>query len=157
MSSGPQDSYVLDYDQGTARYVAIGNAVSNHARVTSSSQLGAKACNTAPQLCPLVTQWSGQWKGIPSFSLEREAPMYERDLRAWQTDLNSMVFDRSIECGQMWNPYDFMDGRQMFMQWSGANPTTTLSFGRDKYMRQVHSLETSKMVQPVDTPCAKWT
>jgi hypothetical protein len=157
MSSGPSNTYLIDYDQGTDQYVRMGNAVVQRAVDARSSQLGARACNTSAPLCPLETMWSGQWKGIPSFTLEREVPMYERYTAAWQTDLNSMQFDRAIEVGQQWDPYQFMDGRQMFAQYLGANALTTLSFGRDNYMRQVHDISTSKIVQGVDTPCQKWT
>lgn len=150
------NNYVLDFNPGTDYFENLGQSISRGTRQTKMDQLGARQCNTAPPLCPFEVQWAGQWKGVPSFTMSREVPMYERDERAWQTDLNSMQFDYGIEMARHWNPYDFMDGRQMFMQFSGAGATTELSFGRDRYMRQVHSLGTSKMVQPVYTPCARW-
>lgn len=115
------------------------------------SQLGAQKCNTDPQLCPFQTMWQGQFKGIPSFHIPDYKPIYTRDERAWTTDLNSIQFERSIECGMYWDPYRFMDGFQMFNQYSNSDYVA----GKDQYMRPVHSLETSKLVQPQFTG-AKW-
>jgi len=115
------------------------------------SQVGAVPCSTEPGLCPFETLWQGQWKGVPSFSANAYRPMYVRDERAWQTDLDSIKYDRSIETGMLWDPYRFMNGRQMLTQYLN----TDLTNGRDQYMRQVHSLETSKMVQP-DRVHGRW-
>jgi hypothetical protein len=115
------------------------------------AQLGAQKCNSEPMLCPFETIWQGQFKGIPSFHIPDYRPMYQRDERAWQTDLNSIQYERSIETGMYWDPYRFMDGRQMHTQYCNSDFVA----GKDQYMRQVHSLETSKLVQP-QFECARW-
>ena len=115
------------------------------------SQIGAVPCSTEPGLCPFETRWQAQWKGIPSFTVNSYRPKYMRDERAWQTDLNSIQYERSIETGMLWDQYRFMDGPQMLMQYLNTDTTNE----RDQYMRQVHSLETSKVVQP-DRPNGRW-
>lgn len=115
------------------------------------TQIGAQKCSSEPLLCPLETLWQGQFKGIPSFAISDYKPLYVRDERAWQTDLNSIQYERSIECGMEWDPYRFMDGRQMHTQYCNQDYVA----GKDQYMRPVHSLETSKLVQP-QVPNAKW-
>lgn len=116
-----------------------------------STQLSAQKCSSEPPLCPLETIWQGQFKGIPSFTIPDYKPMYVRDERAWQTDLDSIKYQRSIETGMEWDPYRFMDARQMHTQYCNSDYVA----GKDQYMRPVHSIETSKLVQP-QKPCAKW-
>ena len=115
------------------------------------SQVGATPCSTDSPLCPFETLWQGQWKNVPSFAVPTYRPIYTRDVRAWQTDINSLQYERSIETGLHWDPYRFMDGRQMLSQYLNTDLTT----GRDQYMRQVHSLESSKLVQP-ERPNGRW-
>ena len=108
------------------------------------SQIVNRPCSSAPPLCPFETLWRAQFKGIESFNIPAYKPIYDRDERAWQTDLNSIQFDRSIECGMEWDMYRFMDGPQLLNQFLS---TDLVAMG-DRHMRPVHSLESSKMVQP---------
>jgi hypothetical protein len=131
-----QDYGNLEIEQ---HYSELGQRQADYYRTKKvQSQIGAVPCSTEPGLCPFETLWQAQWKGIPSFTMEAYRPMYKRDERAWQTDLDSIKYERSIETGMLWDPYRFMDGPQMLMQYLN----TDLTNERDQYMRQVHSLET---------------
>ena len=115
------------------------------------SQLGAQRCDSLPPLCPIETQWQAKFKDIPSFYIPDYKPMYVRDERAWQTDLNSLQYERSIETGMLWDSYRFMDGRQLHTQYCNSDYVAA----KDRYMRPVHSIETSKLVQP-QSENARW-
>jgi len=132
-------------------YAPMATAIAQQMKGKLLSKVGSVQCDTSPPLCPFETLWEGQFKGISSLVIPTYEPMYQRDMRAWQTDLNSAQYERAIQCGAEWNPYEHMEGRQMFMQFS-ANE---MAFSRDPYMRQVSSLEASKLVQP-QLPCARW-
>jgi len=135
-------------------YAAVGHEAAKSLRThygNPMSQLGAQRCNVDPLLCPIETLWQGQFKDVDTFWIPDYRPMYQRDERAWQTDLDSLHFDRAIECGMEWDPYRFMGGRQMHNQYLSVD----LVAGNDRHMRPVHSLETSKLVQP-QFPGAKW-
>lgn len=86
--------------------------------------------------CPQEVVWRNTFPGCGSFHIPVEGKDYFRDDRLWQGDLNPKIQARYALMGKQWDPYEYMDARQAWLQFIATNNSTQ----SDKYMRAVDDL-----------------
>jgi hypothetical protein len=86
--------------------------------------------------CPQDVVWRNTFPGCGSFHIPVEGKDYFRDDRLWQGDLNPKIQARYALMGKQWDPYEYMDARQAWLQFIATNNSTQ----SDKYMRAVDDL-----------------
>lgn len=86
--------------------------------------------------CPQEVVWRNTFPGCGSFHIPVEGKDYFRDDRLWQGDLNPKIQARYALMGKQWDPYEYMDARQAWLQFIATNNSTQ----SDKYMRAIDDL-----------------
>lgn len=86
--------------------------------------------------CPQDVVWRNTFPGCGSFHIPLEGKDYFRDDRLWQGDLNPKIQARYALMGKQWDPYEYMNSRQAWLQFIATNNSTQ----SDKYMRAVDDL-----------------
>lgn len=110
------------------------------AEAQSEPRLLPEQCDPRPPPCPLRTAWQQSFKGCPTTFIEAPScNVYKRDPRLWQRNLNDVMYERSIQSSEIWDPYRHMQARQLWAQFISEDIVNR----KDKYSRPIGSLEES--------------
>jgi hypothetical protein len=110
------------------------------AEAASEPRLLPEQCDPQPPLCPLRVAWQQSFKGCPTTFIEAPScDVYKRDPRLWYRNLNDLIYERSIQAGEIWDPYRHMQARQLWAQFISEDIVNR----KDKYARPIGSLEES--------------
>jgi hypothetical protein len=103
-------------------------------------------CCPVPPPCEEKVVWQARFKGCgPSWSTSKGVSCQVAPLgdRYWVADLNPLMYQRGILTGEIWNPYQHFNARQMHTQFL----TTDFPKNRDPYTRPIQNLDQTYCAQ----------
>jgi hypothetical protein len=105
-----------------------------------------QCCPNNPSNCQEQVYWRASFKGCPTTYADDPSMRCEINPvgdRISVADLDPLKFERSIAQEAQWNPYRFMNGRQLWMQFLMHDMTNT----SDPYTRPIPNLDQSYCMQ----------
>lgn len=131
--SGMMDTVDTSAESGAQ---AIGATLLAHHMAETQADPIELECPDGPPPCPEEVVWRNTFPGCGSFHIPIEGKNYFRDERLWQGDLNPKIQERFALIGKGWDPYEYMNARQAWMQFIATNNSTQ----SDKYMKPIDDL-----------------
>lgn len=131
--SGMMDTVDTSAESGAQ---ALGATLLAHHMAESQADPIELECPDGPPPCPEEVVWRNTFPGCGSFHIPIEGKNYFRDERLWQADLNPKIQERYALIGKGWDPYEYMNSRQAWMQFIATNNSTQT----DKYMKPIDDL-----------------
>jgi len=132
-ASGSMDILDTTLESGAQN---LGTAVLANYMAQAQSDPIELECPETEVPCPQEVVWRNSFPGCGSFFVPIEGKDYFKDDRLWQGDLNPKIQERYAVMAKEWDPYQYMNSRQAWMQFIATNNSTQ----SDKYMRAIDDI-----------------
>lgn len=131
--SGVMDT--VDTSQTDSMQLLGATVLANHLAQRQEDPIELQ-CTEEEVPCPQEVVWRNSFPGCGSFHIPIEGKSYFKDDRLWQGDLNPKIQERYAVMGKEWDPYQYMNARQAWMQFIATNNSSQ----SDKYMHAIDDL-----------------